>query len=323
MIGNETYARPQGETRPRQTSRRRLRLVCPAYPAFNIYSRSAKVMTALGPICVATAVHDLKGWDVEVIDENNYCCGPTGADRLPDHRALQASRPADVVGLYGGLTSTIPRLYELARQYRAMGVATVAGGQHFVPENLPDALDHAIDVVVIGEGEETIGELLEPLAAGGDLSGVAGLAYRERGRMVVTPPREPMSHFDELPIPDFSVLRYARMKIYPVSGVRGCGMNCEFCTVKGRPRCATPERMMEQFASVYEKWGGRIFFIVDDLFGQNRLETLRLCRLLADYPCRSAWTAPATPNCSRRCARPACEWWPSGSRALSPRSWRR
>ena len=52
--------------------RARLRIICPAYPAFNIYSRPAKVMTALGPVCVATAVQDIPGWDAEVIDENNY-----------------------------------------------------------------------------------------------------------------------------------------------------------------------------------------------------------------------------------------------------------
>jgi len=284
-VYDENGHRGQGQQGGQAGGPRRslLRLVCPAYPAFNIYSRAAKVMTALGPICVATAVHDVEGWDVEVIDENNYRRGPTNDQALPDHRALQSVRPADIVGFYGGLTSTIPRVYELAKAYRAMGVQTIAGGQHFVPENVEEALASGIDVVVLGEGEKTIGQLLPRLAKGEDLWDIAGLAYRKDGGVLLTPPREPMTNFDELPIPDFSVLRYARMKIFPVSGVRGCGMNCEFCTVKGRPRCATPERMMEQFASVYEKWGGRIFFIVDDLFGQNRQETIRLCGMLADY----------------------------------------
>ena len=40
---------------------------------------------------------------------------------------------------------------------------------------------------------------------------------------------------------------------------------------------------MDQFESLYEKHGARRFFIVDDLFGQDRLETLRLCRMLRDY----------------------------------------
>jgi hypothetical protein len=109
-------------------------MVCPVYPAINIYSRPAKVMTALGPVCVATAVHDIPGWDAEVVDENNYRRGPIDAAGRPDHRALQRARPADVVGLYGGLTSTIPRLFDIARLYKGLGARTVAGGHHFVED---------------------------------------------------------------------------------------------------------------------------------------------------------------------------------------------
>jgi len=263
--------------------RARLRIVCPAYPAFNIYSRPAKVMTALGPVCVATVVHDIPGWDAEVIDENNYRRGPKDAAGRPDHDAMQRARPADVVGLYGGLTSTIPRLFEIARLYKALGTRTIAGGNHFVEDNVEQALHNGIDIVVLGEGEKAIAELLACFDTGGDLREVRGIAFLQDGRLIRTPKREPITAFDELPIPDFSVLRHARMKYYPVSGVRGCGMNCEFCTVKGRPRFASPQRMMEQFASIYEKWGGKVFFIVDDLFGQNRSDALLLCRMLRDY----------------------------------------
>lgn len=263
--------------------RARLRIICPAYPAINIYSRPAKVMTALGPVCVATAVHDIPGWDAEVIDENNYRRGPTDATGKPDHAAMQRARPADIVGLYGGLTSTIPRLFEIAKLYKALGTRTIAGGHHFVEDNVEQALHNGVDIVVLGEGEKTIGELLACFDTEGDLRNVRGIAFLKDGQLIRTPEREPITVFDEFPIPDFSVLRHARMKYYPVSGVRGCGMNCEFCTVKGRPRFASPERIMEQFASVYEKWGGKVFFIVDDLFAQNRNDTLRLCRMLRDY----------------------------------------
>ena len=263
--------------------RARLRIVCPAYPAFNVYSRPAKVMTALGPVCVATAVQDVPGWDAEVIDENNYRRGPEDPDGRPDHCVMQRARPADVVGLYGGLTSTVPRLYEIARLYKALGVRTIAGGQHFVEDNVREALGNGIDIVVLGEGEKTIAELLACFDGEGDLRSVRGIAFLDDGEVIQTPKREPIEDFDELPLPDFSVLRNGRMKHFPVSGVRGCGMKCEFCTVKGKPRFASPERMMAQFVSIYEKWGGTFFFIVDDLFGQNRADTLRLCGMLRDY----------------------------------------
>ena len=263
--------------------RARLRIVSPAYPAFNIYSRPARVMTALGPVCVATAVQDVPGWDAEVIDENNYRRGPMDSAGRPDHIVMQRTRPADVVGLYGGLTSTIPRLFEIAKLYKALGARTVAGGHHFVADNVKGALDNGVDIVVFGEGEKTIVELLACFDGGGDLADVRGIAFLKEGQLILTEPRPPITAFDELPIPDFSVLRHTKIKYYPVSGVRGCGMNCEFCTVKGKPRFASPERMVEQFASIYEKWGGTLFFIVDDMFGQNRNFALRFCRMLRDY----------------------------------------
>lgn len=267
--------------------RRRLRIIIPAFSAFNIYSRVARVTTALGPVTVATAAREVEGWDVEVIDENNYQrSGPVTSAGLPDHEALQQWSPANLVGLYGGLTSTIPRLYELARFYRDRSVPTVAGGQHFVEGNIAEGLHNGVDVVVRGEGEETLKELLRALEGRLTMANVAGIAYLEGDRVVLTPERRPLAEFDSFPLPDFSLVRYARVRIYPVGWVRGCGMDCEFCTVKGKPRYARVERLMEQFASLYETRGARHFFIVDDLFAQDRRETLRLCHLLRDYQSR-------------------------------------
>ena len=259
-------------------------MIIPAYPAFNIYSRVARLTTALGPVSVATVVSTLPGWDVEVIDENNYGrFGPVDGAGLPDHQTLQTIRPAAVVGLYGGLSSTIPRLYEVARFYRERGVTTVAGGQHFAGENIREALDHGVDYVVLGEGEETIRDLLGALAEGRAPETVAGMAFLRDGQVVRTAERPPITDFGRLPLPDFHLVRYARLKLFPVGWIRGCGMNCEFCTVKGHPRAAPPERVVEQIAAVLETHGGRHFFVVDDLFGHRREETLRLCRLLAAY----------------------------------------
>lgn len=162
--------------------RRRLRIIVPAFPAFNIYSRIAVRTTALGPVRVATAVNEIAGWDAEVIDENNLGrYGPRARSGGADHELLQRQRPADVVGFYGGLTSTIPRLHELARQYKRVGVVTIAGGQHFAGPNIAEALSAGIDYVVLGEGEETIHELLEAIESRRDVSTIKGIAYLRDG----------------------------------------------------------------------------------------------------------------------------------------------
>jgi len=267
--------------------RYRFRIVVPAYPAFNIYSNIASRTTSLGPVYVATNVNKMAMWDAEVIDENNLRLhGPRSKTGGADHEFLQKQRPADVVGLYGGLTSTIPRLYEVARFYKNKGAVTVAGGQHFVGDNIMDALAHGIDYLVLKEGEEAIQELLEGIAGKRDVSRVKGIAYLKDGKLILTAARDPISDFDKLPLPDFSLVRYARFKLYPIERIRGCGMDCEFCTVKGRPRAARPERLLEQIRLLVETRDARHFFIVDDLFGQHREETLQFCQMLKDYQAR-------------------------------------
>ena len=264
--------------------RRRLRIVVPAFPAFNIYSQIARRTTALGPVRVATAVHEMPGWDAEVIDENNLGrYGPRANRGGADHEMLQRQRPVDVVGFYGGLTSTIPRLYELARLYKQMGVTTIAGGQHFAGNNVPEALSSGIDYVVLGEGEETIHELLQAIESQQDPSHIRGIAYLRDGEVVCTPDREPLTDFDRFPFPDFSLVRYANIRVYPVERIRGCPMQCEFCTVKSKPRAASAERLLENISYLVETHGAWKFFIVDDLFGQQREDTIRFCGMLRDY----------------------------------------
>lgn len=271
------------DSRP-QRRRYRMRVIIPSYPAFNIYSAIARVTTALGPISIATVASKMEDWDTEVIDENNYRrFGPVDTAGHPDYYIIQRVRPADVVGLYGGLTSTIPRLMELAAHFKKQGLTVIAGGQHFVGENIAEALGRGVDYIVLGEGELTIRDLLNAIRDKQDPASVRGIAFMRDGKLVQTTPREPVTNFDLLPVPDFSLVRYSKISLFPVGWVRGCGMNCEFCTVKGKVRCPAPEHAMDQIMSHVERHNARHFFVVDDLFGQHRLEALRFCQMLKEY----------------------------------------
>lgn len=264
--------------------RKRFRMVNPVYPTFNIYTAIAKQTTALGPVCVASAIKELGNWDVEIVDENNLKhYAPKSNDRGADHSIIQKLRPADVVGLYGGLTSTIPRLYELARFYKNLGVTVIAGGQHFVKETVAEAFAHGIDYIVVGEGEITIKELLHALTNNLNVADVKGIVFKKDDSVIFTESREPITDFDVLPLPDFSLVRYANIKIYPVERIRGCGMQCEFCTVRGKPRPATPQRTLQNISYIVETFKAKKFFIVDDLFGQYRSDTINFCKLLTEY----------------------------------------
>ena len=267
-----------------QKNKYRLRMINPVYPAFNIYSHIAQKTTALGPLCVASNARNVPDWEVEVIDENNLRrFGPKDSEGGADHAFLEESRPSDLIGLYGGLTSTIPRLLRIARFYKYKGKTTIAGGQHFVEETVDEALRSGIDYIVLGEGELTIVELLKVFEGKIHPREVKGIAYLENGKLIVTEPRAPIADLDSMPFPDFSLLRYAKVDLYPVGRIRGCGMDCEFCTVKGKPRCASNSHMAETVFRLVEIYGAKDFFIVDDLFGQQRDETIALCHKLRDY----------------------------------------
>lgn len=264
--------------------RLRLRIIIPRFPNFNIYSSLASTTTSVGPIYVGTAANKLDLWDVEIIDENN-CHGrfyPRDKNKKLDHKKLQQERPADVAGFYGSITSTIPRLFQLAQLYKSMGVKTVAGGKHV--ENLPlEALENGIDVVVLKEGEVTIKELLLAWQNNGPLDTIKGIAFLKNFKMVRTADRPLLSDFDSEIYPDFSLLYYAKMDYYPINRTRGCNSNCEFCAVKDRARSCTPQKMFNNVVHLIETRGARHFFETSDHFAANREEAIEFCRLIAAY----------------------------------------
>ncbi len=122
-------------------------------------------------------------------------------------------------------------------------VPVVIGGEHatampaFVLADCP-----AVDVVVRGEGEETICELLDTLFAGGDLAAVAGIAYRDGADVVSTAARRRIRAIDAIPRPRWDLIPIdnyldhgfgfgvSRGRHMPIIATRGCPYQCTFCS---------------------------------------------------------------------------------------------
>ncbi|TFG65390.1 MAG: hypothetical protein E4H36_00080 [Spirochaetales bacterium] len=272
----------------------KFRLIVPAFPYFNVFSDVARQTTSLGPMYIATAASEVPEWQAEVIDENN--CGdrscPKDSKGRPAHKKLQFENQACAAGFYGSLTTTIPRLYEVARQYQESGVLTIAGGKHI--ECYPDeALHSGLDIAVSGEGETAIREVLSAyekcgldrrrMIEGGFLDNIPGLSYLNGDSLVQTRPRPVLQNLNGLPLPDFSLIRYARMRYYPVGRIRGCNMKCEFCSVKSSLRCIAPEKIAGHIIDLAETRGVKKFFEVSDNFAAVREDTLTFCNILGDY----------------------------------------
>ena len=155
-------------------------------------------------------------------------------------RGLEAElrrRQPTFVGLGEEAVSCVEGL-RLAGLAKAGGACVIAGGcffGHVAPEALRTGL---VDVVVHGEGEITITELVEALrGAPGDLDRVHGISFLRDGEVITTPPRELMPDLDGLPFPAYDLLpvaRYgARSRNHPrlaaIELGRGCVGSCDFC----------------------------------------------------------------------------------------------
>ncbi|MDD4503784.1 MAG: B12-binding domain-containing radical SAM protein [Clostridiaceae bacterium] len=87
----------------------------------------------------------------------------------------------------------------------------------------------SIDYIVMGEGEETLYELLSCLTKGeGSLSNIYGIAYREGTENLTTPPRNLIADLDSLPFPYDSFDDFKNKIIYYETS-RGCPFNCQYC----------------------------------------------------------------------------------------------
>jgi radical SAM superfamily enzyme YgiQ (UPF0313 family) len=87
----------------------------------------------------------------------------------------------------------------------------------------------SIDIIIVGEGEETFHEFLSVLKVGGDLSTVKGLAYRSGNEIIVNSPRPLISDLDTIPFPYSDGSSGLENKIIYYETSRGCPFNCQYC----------------------------------------------------------------------------------------------
>ena len=154
--------------------------------------------------------------------------------------------PADVDAI--GLGSMFSCQWLATRQLlsdikqRFPDVPLILGGEHGTGLTDLSMSQAPIDFVVLGEGEETMVALSGCLQSGGDVTALAGIAYRANGEIRINPRRNRIRHIDEIPVPAwhlFDVDAYmahnqphgaSRGRFMPMLATRGCPYECTFCT---------------------------------------------------------------------------------------------
>jgi radical SAM superfamily enzyme YgiQ (UPF0313 family) len=221
-----------------------------------------------------------KSWlTAEVINENNYRSirrrAPINPKSMPDHLVLQQERYAAFIGISCSMTTGAPRAIELIRLYKEFPEslkpkAIIVGGWHAM-DNPQEMLEAGADVVVHGEAELIIKDILTALRNDDSLSGIPGISYWSGGQIKRNGPTEiyvPQEMMDKLPDPDFGLIRYSVIRIFPLGRTRGCDGKCPFCRVKCQARSISPPRFLEQIIVLISK-GANHIFITDDRSEQD------------------------------------------------------
>lgn len=212
------------------------------------------------------------GFDVEMFDTTFAV-----RDQL---FARLAATPGGVLGLYTNLMTRAAVLAIVAAA-KAQRWTVVLGGPEAA--NYPlEYLDHGADVVVAGEGEATMAELLPALAERGPhrLHGVAGTTFRdEDGRVVTNPERAQIPDLDSLPWPDreqIDIARYVEvwhrhhgMGSVNLITARGCPYRCRWCShaVFGYThRRRSPRDCADEVAHIVEAYRPEQLWYADDVF---------------------------------------------------------
>jgi len=184
------------------------------------------------------------------------------------------------------------------------GIITVMGGPHvsFDIEGTLNAYPK-IDMVVVGEGEQTIAELMAAEFKRAAFPGIRGIAYRDRGTIRVTERREFIDDLNTLPLPARRLLPLSRYQAlgFPISMItsRGCPYQCIFC--QGRRMVGSRIRQRQTLSVVDEiedilSYGIDRINIADDLFVSDRQKVKDVCEEIQRRGLTFSWSAFARVN---------------------------
>lgn len=235
--------------------------------------------------------------------ENGYTCdildlGGEWLDEIDIKSHLRDKSP-DVVGVTCYSGPWVKRAIQASKAAKELGIPIVWGGPH--PTTVPEETVRSgyCDIVVRGEGEVTMLELVRTLKDNGDLKDVEGVSFLRDDKYIETPPRPLIESLDELPSPAWHLLggleKYLRefygRKAIPLVTSRGCPFRCTFCETKVmygyRWRGRSAKNIVEEIKGIRDicpEVGA--FNFADDNFAVDSKRVEEFCDLSRDLDIR-------------------------------------
>lgn len=250
------------------------------------------------------------GFNVKAIDMFDYSW-----DKV--RQTLEGERP-DAIGVTC-LTEQRASPRELARLSKTINkdCVVIMGGIHstIMYEQI---LDHwPVDIVVLGEGEETIKELMTCLESKKVLGDVHGIAYKCQGKIVRTSSRLLIENLDDIPFPAYKYFDFDKytgyeilkgkwngkslqdLRFAPIVSTRGCVGSCQFCSTPSfwqRWRVRSAKNVVDEMELLSKNFGCGFFNFADDIFTVNKNRVIDLCKEIINRKLDVVWDCETRVN---------------------------
>ena len=201
-------------------------------------------------------------------------------------QAVAAAAP-QAVGISCQFTPYVDETLKTAQIVKSINPATpvIVGGAHASALPAEVLKNPHIDYVIIGEGESSLPELVDCLAAGRDFGNLAGIAFKRSGEVVVNPRGDFIENLDSLPLPardllDPSWYSVGKAACAMLLTSRGCPQRCTYCSVHqvmgSRLRRRSAEHVIAEMKDCHERFGITVFDFEDDNFTFDRQRALQI-----------------------------------------------
>ncbi len=258
------------------------------------------------------------GYEVEILDINGYRYSRQEVEAM-----IEAS-DADVFGVGGLITvyGYIKWLTQVIKRYHP-DKTVIGGGSSAtsIPRTFLECTK--ADIVVIGEGELTLPELMHALRDGGNLKGLPGIWYRDgNGEIMASPPRPAIKDLDTIPFPAWDLFP---MDVYlsdPVGAPniskwndgrstndtpvtmnilpsRGCPYQCIYCYhdfMGAKYRHRSARNILDEIVYLKDRYGVDYIHFTDDDFVINRKHVMKFCDLMIESGLNIEWGSTGRVN---------------------------
>jgi anaerobic magnesium-protoporphyrin IX monomethyl ester cyclase len=206
-----------------------------------------------------------------------------------------------------------PQCVALLKKIRSIlpHVKIIVGGPHatILPKECLENISE-VDVVIVGEGEQTIVELMNSFEKDSGLNSVDGIFYRNKGIIQSTKPRNLIQDLDHIPIPDRTLLDmtlyrpsvsyYKKLPAYMILTSRGCPFQCTYCSkiFGSNYRHHSVGRVLKEMEILIKDFGAREIVFRDDTFTINKTFTKNLCESIIEkgYHKKISWSCMTRVN---------------------------